>query len=122
MTFFTQTEYNTKYGSGALSNDDLWLIEVASEMIFSQVGLRYRQAWDSTSVPLAIKNASMEQCRFLLEYQIPLMDNRGVIKAGNMTSDLKTHYSELAMMMLSNAGYIYRGVPINYNMEMEMPF
>lgn len=122
MTFFSKEEYNTKYGNGILTNDNQWLIEVASEMIFSQVGLRYRAEWDSTSVPQAIKNASMEQCRFLLEYEIPLLDNRGEIKAGNMVSDLKTDYSTLALRMLSNAGYLYRGVPINYNMGMELPF
>jgi len=122
MTFFTIQEYNTKYGENILNDNNKWLIEVASEMIFSQVGLRYRAEWDSTSVPQAIKNASMEQCRFLLEYDIPLLDNRGEIKAGNMVSDLKTDYSTLALRILSNAGYLYRGVPINYNMGMELPF
>ncbi len=122
MTFFTIEEFNTKYGENQLNDNNKWLIEVASEMIFSQVGLRYRAEWDSTSVPQAIKNASMEQCRFLLEYEIPLLDNRGAIKAGNMSSDLKTDYSTLALRILSNAGYLYRGVPINYNMGMELPF
>ena len=122
MTFFTQTEYNTKYGANSLKDSDLWLIEVASEMIFSQVGLRYRQPWDSTNAPTPIKNASMEQCRFLLEYQMPFLDNRGEIRAGNMTSDLKTDYSTLALRILANAGYLFRGNPINQNMGMELPF
>lgn len=122
MTFFTQAEFNTKYGANSLPNDKTWLIEVASEMIYSQVGTRYRGVWDSTNVPLAIKNASMEQCRFLLEYDIPFLDNRGEIKAGSMTSDLKTDYSTLALRILANAGYLYRGNPINYNMGMEIPF
>lgn len=122
MTFFTKEEYNTKYGSGIITTTNQWLIEVASEMIYSQVGLIYRGEWDSTNVPLAIKNASMEQCRFLLEYEIPLLDNRGKIKAGNMESDLKTHYSELSLMILANGGYSYRGNPINQNMGMEIPF
>ena len=122
MTFFSKEEYNTKYGNGILTNDNQWLIEVASEMIYSQVGLRYRGIWDSTNVPLAIKNASMEQCRFLLEYEIPLLDNRGAIKAGNMVSDLKTDYSTLALRILANAGYMYRGNPINQNMGMDIPF
>ena len=122
MTFFTQTEYNAKYGSGALGNNDLWLIEVASEMIYSQVGLIYRQPWNETNVPLSIKNASMEQCRFLLEYNMPFLDNRGAIKAGAMVSDLKTDYSTLALRILANAGYMYRGNPINQNMGMELPF
>ena len=123
MTFFSKEEYNTKYGEGILTSSNEWYIEVASEMIFSQVGIRYRDdTWDSTSVPQAIKNASMEQCRFLLEYDMPFLDNRGEIKAGNMSSDLKTDYSTLALRILSNAGYLYRGVPINYNMKMEMPY
>ena len=122
MTFFTKEEYNTKYGNGILTNDNQWLIEVASEMIYAQVGLRYRGVWDNTNVPLSIKNASMEQCRFLLEYDIPLLDSRGEIKAGNMISDLKTDYSTLALRILANGGYMYRGNPINYNMGMEFPF
>ena len=122
MTFFTKEEYNAKYGSGIITTANQWYIEVASEMIYSQVGLRYRGNWDSTSVPTAIKNASMEQCRFLLEYDIPLLDNRGEIKAGNMVSNLKTDYSTLALRMLANAGYLYRGNPINQNMGMEIPF
>lgn len=122
MTFFTKEEYNTKYGNGILTNDNQWLIEVASEMIYSQVGLRYRGTWNNANVPPAIKNASMEQCRFLLEYDIPLLDNRGEIKAGNMISDLKTDYSTLALRILANHGYLYRGNPINQNMGMEFPF
>ena len=123
MTFFTKEEYNTKYGSGILTTTNEWLIEVASEMIYSQVGLKFRNPnWDNTSTPIAIKNASMEQCRFILEYDIPLLDNRGEIKAGNMSSDLKTDYSTLALRILANAGYMYRGNPINYNMGMDLPF
>lgn len=122
MTFFTQSEFNTKYGTGTLPDNKTWLIEVASEMIYNQVGLRYRGTWDNTNAPLAIKNAAMEQCRFLLEYEIPLFDNRGEIKAGNMVSDLKTHYSELALMILANNGYQFRGNPISNNMGMELPF
>lgn len=123
MTFFTKEEYNTKYGDDTLNETNEWLIEVASEMIYSQVGLRYRNPnWDDTSTPIAIKNASMEQCRFILEYDIPLLDNRGEIKAGNMSSDLKTDYSTLALRILANAGYMYRGNPINYNMNMDLPF
>ena len=123
MTFFTKEEYNTKYGDDTLNETNEWLIEVASEMIYSQVGLRFRNPnWDDTSTPIAIKNASMEQCRFILEYDIPLLDNRGEIKAGNMSSDLKTDYSTLALRILANAGYMYRGNPINYNMGMDLPF
>lgn len=121
MTFFTQDEFETKYGV-ELEDNQLWLIEVASEMIYSQVGLIYRAAWTDTNVPLAIKNASMEQMRFLLEYDMPFLDNRGNIKAGAMESDLKTDYSTLALRILANNGYMYRGNPINTNMGMELPF
>ena len=122
MTFFTQEEYETKYDT-TLSDSQLWLIEVASEMIYSQVGLIYRDStWDDTSVPDAIKSASMEQMRFLLAYEIPFLDNRGVISAGNMSSDLKTDYSTLALRILANNGYLYRGNPINQNMGLEIPF
>jgi len=121
MTFFTKEEYAEKYGVEIPENKE-WYIGVACEMIYSQVGLRYRGTWDEENIPLAIKNAALEQCRFLLEYEIPLFDNRGEIKAGNMVSDLKTHYSELALMILANAGYQYRGNLINQNMKMELPF
>lgn len=121
MTFFTQSEFETKYGVELLDNQ-LWYIEVASEMIYSQVGTRYRADWDDTNVPLAIKNASMEQMRFLLEYDMPFLDNRGEIKAGDMTSNLKTDYSTLALRILANNGYMYRGNPVNYNMGIDLPF
>lgn len=121
MTFFTNEEYTERYSVG-IPELKTWYIEVASEMIYNQVGLRYRGSWDENNAPQAIKDAAMEQCRFLLEYEIPLFDNRGEIKAGNMVSDLKTHYSELALMILANNGYLYRGNPLNYNMGMDMPF
>lgn len=125
MTFFTSDEYNEKYSQTV----DNYQIEMACEMIYSQIGLRYRNPnWTSDTVPTAIKNASMEQLRFMLEYQIPFLDNRGSIKAGAMESDLKTDYSTLALRILSNGdstcpnGYLYRGNPINYNMGMNLPF
>ena len=125
MTFFTIEEYNTKYGETVAE----WQIETASQMIYSQVGVRYRNPnWTSDTVPTAIKNASMEQLRFLLEYDIPFLDNRGTIKAGSMISDLITDISTLALRMLANGdetapnGYLYRGNPINYNMGLELPF
>jgi len=125
MTFFTTQEYNAKYGTQVQN----YQIEMACEMIYSHVGTRYRNPnWDTTSCPTAVKNASMEQLRFMLEYQIPFLDNRGSIEAGAMKSDLKTDYSTLALRMLSNGdencpnGYLYRGNPINYNMGMNLPF
>ena len=119
MTFFTEQEFLEKYNEPAQD----YQIEMACEMIYSQVGLRYRNPdWTSDTVPTAIKNASMEQLRFILEYDIPLLDNRGAIKAGEMVSDLKTDYSTLALRILANHGYLYRGNPLNYNMGMNLPF
>lgn len=119
MTFFTQEEYNSKYNTQV----EIYQIEMACEIIYSQVGLRYRNPnWDDISCPVAIKNASMEQLRFMLEYQIPFLDNRGSIKAGDMSSNLISDVSTLALRMLGNAGYLYRGNPINSNMGMNMQF
>ena len=139
MTFFTRSEFNNKYSSlgTSLGTDQEVLIEMACEMIYSQLGLMYRgnladievqepprgvRTEDNNGVPKAIKNASMEQCRFMLEHDIPFLDNRGELKAGNMTSDLKTDYSTLALRILANAGYLYRGNPINTNMGMKVSF
>ena len=123
MTFFTKDEFETKYPYLELATNDTWKIEAVSEMIFAQVGLRYRNSyWDAETAPKPIKDASMEQLRFLLEYDMPFIDNRGSIKAGDMTSDLRTKYSELALNILGNNGYLYRGNPINQNMGLEIPF
>jgi hypothetical protein len=119
MTFFTIKEFNDKY------NLDIenYQIEMASEMIYSQVGLRYRNPnWNSDTCPTAIKNASMEQLRFMLEYDIPLIDYKNKVKAGDMESELSSDYSTLALRMLGNAGYLNRGVPLNYNMGIRLPF
>ena len=118
MSFFTIEEFNNKYSQEVQQ----YQIEMACEIIYSQVGLKYREIWTSDTCPTAIKNASMEQLRFMLEYQIPFLDNRGSIKAGAMESDLITDISTLALRMLGNAGYLYRGNPINYNMGMNLPF
>ena len=119
MSFFTIEEYNEKYSQEV----EQWQIEIACEMIYSQIGLRYRDlTWDATSCPMAIKNASMEQLRFMLEYDIPCLDNRGEIKAGAMTSDLISDISKNSLRMLGNAGYLYRGNPLNHNMGMNLPF
>ena len=119
MTFFTIQEFKSKYNLD-VSN---YQIEMASEMIYSQVGLRYRDPnWDKDTCPTAIKNASMEQLRFMLEYDIPLIDYKGKVEAGDMKSELSSDYSTLAMRMLGNAGLLNRGVPINYNMNLEIPF
>ena len=118
MTFFTIQEFKTKYNKDVQQ----WQIEMASEMIFSQVGLRYRQEWTSDTCPTAIKNASMEQLRFILEYDIPLIDYKDKVKAGDMESTLSSDYSTLALRILGNNGYLNRGVPLNYNMGIRMPF
>jgi hypothetical protein len=122
MTFFTKKEFKEKYNLD-LEPTDIYKIEVASEMIYSQVGLRYRNPqWDANNCPTAIKNASMEQLRFILEYDIPLIDYKGKVKAGDMESELSSDYSTLALRILGNAGYLNRGVPLNYNMGLDMNF
>jgi hypothetical protein len=120
MTFFTKEEFETKY---SIELEETWKIESASEMIYSQVGLKYRNpSWTTDTVPTAIKNASMEQLRFMLEYDIPLIDYKGSVKAGEMVSELSSDYSTLALRILANNGYLYRGNPINTNMSVNMPF
>ena len=75
MQFFTIEEFFKKYPEYSNADIPTWQIEAVSEMIFSQIGLRYRDAsWDTTNVPLPIKNASMEQMRFMLEHDIPFVD------------------------------------------------
>lgn len=122
MAFFTIEEFNNKYNIN-LSQDDAWKIEAVSEMIYNQVGLRYRDnSWNNITVPTAIKNASMEQLRFMYEYDIPLIDYKGTVRAGDMSNELKSDYSTLALRMLGNAGYLFRGNPLNQNMSMTFPF
>jgi len=120
MTFFTKEEFVNKYNECQTPQE--WQIEMACEMIYSQVGLRYRNEWGVDNVPTAIKNASMEQLRFILEYEIPVIDYKGKVKAGEMESELSSDYSTLALRILGNAGYLNRGVPINYNMGIRIPF
>lgn len=119
MTFFTIQEFKTKYNIDVQN----YQIEMASEMIYSQVGLRYRNPnWTSDTCPTAIKNASMEQLRFMLEYDIPLIDYKDKVKAGDMETTLSSDYSTLSLRILGNNGYLNRGVPLNYNMGIDMPF
>lgn len=122
MTFFKRSEFTSKYEI-EITQKDLWKIDAVSEMIYSQVGLRYRNPnWTSDTVPAAIKNASMEQLRFAYEYDIPLIDYKGKVKAGDMENELSSDYSTLALRMLANAGYMFRGNPINQNMGLNLPF
>jgi hypothetical protein len=122
MTFFTLEEFEAKYPDYSDLTIPTYYIEASCEMIFSQIGLRYRDAsWNTTSVPLIIKNASMEQLRFMLEHDIPFVDS-GDLKAGTMSAKLRSDYSTLALRMLANGGYLYRGNPINQNMAINIPF
>ena len=122
MTFFNQDEFQEKYNIN-LPDSDLWKIEAVSEMIFNQVGLMYRDpSWDEYTVPVPIKRASMEQLRFMYEYDIPLIDYKGKVEAGEMKNELKSDYSTLALRILGNAGYLFRRNPINQNMNMTFPF
>lgn len=121
MTFFTKDEFVSKYPNYSIDED--WKIEAVSEIIYSQVGLKYRNpSWDENTCPTAIKNASMEQLRFMLEYDIPLIDYKGRVKVGEMESELNTDYSTLALRILANSGYLYRGNLLNQNMSLNIPF
>ena len=115
MTFFTKDDFVAKYPDYSIFEE--WKIEGACEKIYEQIGLAKRGNWDLTSVPDAVKRASMEQLRFMLEYDIPFIDYKGKIKAGEMESELKTDISTLAQAMLGNKGFLYRGAPMNSNMS-----
>lgn len=122
MTFFDTNQFINKYNDCQYQPQE-WQIEQACEMIYSQIGLRYRNPqWNEENCPIAIKNASMEQLRFILEHDIPVVDFKGKVKAGDMESELSSDYSTLALRILGNAGYLNRGVPLNYNMGIRMPF
>lgn len=120
MTFFTKEEFMAKYSNYTLDED--WKIDAACEKIYSQIGLARRGTWNNSNVPTAIKNASMEQLRFMLEYDIPFIDYKGVVKAGEMVSELKTDISTLSLTILGNNGYLFRGSPMCSNMNMSVPF
>ena len=123
MKFFTIEEFTKACPEYARANITSYQIMAVSEMIFSQVGLQYRDtSWDETNVPLPIKNASIEQMRFILEHDIPFVDYDKTVKAGNMSANIKTDYSTLALRILANAGYIYRGSRMSDNMALTIPF
>ena len=123
MRLFTLAEFQQKYKEYQTLDIPSYKVDEASEMIFSQIGLRYRDiSWTSSNVPLPIKEASMEQLRFILDYDIPFVDYKDKVKAGEMESTLKSDYSTLALRILGNAGYLNRANPINSNMGMELPF
>lgn len=123
MQFFTKDEFLSKYTEYSNADIPTWNIEAVSEMIFSQIGLIYRDtSWNTTSVPLPIKNASMEQLRFMIEHDIPFIDYNKNIKAGNMSADLNSDYSTLSLRILANNGYLYRGSRMSDNMNLTIPF
>ena len=119
MTFFTSDDFEEKYGI-EIPDTDSWKIEAVSEMIFSQIGLTRRNFWTETTVPEPVKQASMEQLRFMYEYDIPVIDYKGKVEAGAMKSQLSSDYSTLALRILANNGYLYRGNPSNQNMSLNM--
>lgn len=115
MEFFTSEEFTEKYGMDI----DVTKIIEASEMIFAQISLIMREEWTTENVPKRVKEASMEQARFLIEQDIPHVDTNK-LKAGEMSAEIKSEYSTLALTILSNGGYLYRGSPINYNMGLNL--
>ena len=115
MKFFTSSEFKDKYN---IDIDEV-KIEEATEMIYAQISTLMRSEWTSENVPERIKSATMEQARFLIEQDIPHVDT-DKLKAGEMSAEIKSEYSTLALTILSNGGYIYRGNPINYNMGLNI--
>lgn len=123
MLLFTKEDFSNKYVECSCQDIPTWLIEASCEMIFSQIGLRYRNTnWNKDSVPFPIKNACMEQARFMLEHDIPFVDYKDKVKAGSMETSLNSDYSTLALRILANNGYLYRGSRINDNMGINILF
>lgn len=125
MYFFTKSEFLMKYSdecSGYTINKSD--IEAACLMIFSQIGLRYRDySWTEKTVPRAIKNASMEQLRFLLVHDIPFLDTNK-FEVDGMKAELDSTISKKAYFYLSTAevNYLGRGNTISQNMAINIPF
>lgn len=122
MIYFTDAEFKAKYTDYASLTIQSWEIEAVCEMIYSQIGLIRRYDWTSATVPSIIKNASMEQMRFLIEHSIPFVDIKDTLTAGSMTANLSSDYSTLALRMLANGGYMYRGNPLGQNMGINIGF
>lgn len=113
MELFSISEFVERYPE--YTDISIARIIEASEMIFAQISPTMRdENWTSDTTPTRIKQASMEQARFLIEQDIPHVDTNK-LKAGDMEADLKSEYSTLALTMLANGGYLYRGSPMNYN-------
>ena len=123
MRLFTLAEFQQKYKEYQTRDIPSYKVDEASEMIFSQIGLRYRDiSWTFSNVPLPIKEASMEQLRFMLEHDIPTLDFDKKIKAGSMEANLISDISTLSLRILGNHGYLYRGNALNQNMGLNIPF
>lgn len=123
MRLFTLADFQQKYTEYQKLDIPSYKVEVASEMIFSQIGLRYRDlTWTNKTVPLPIKEACMEQLRFMLEHDIPTIDFDKKIKAGSMEANLISDISTLSLRILGNHGYLYRGNALNQNMGLNIPF
>ena len=118
MEFFTKQDFLSKY-TDYTDISDVTIME-ACEMIYAQVSPRNRSySWTKDNVPEPVKKASMEQARFLLAYEIPHIDTKK-LKAGGMEAELITEYSTLALTILANAGLLYRGSPMTYNMSLDL--
>lgn len=122
MKFFTAEEFLEEYKEYKNIEIPNRYIKNACEIIFSQIGLRYRDTtWDKDSVPEPVKDASMEQLRFMLEHDLPFIDTNE-LNAGSMKAKINSDYSTLALRILANHGYLFRGSPINSNMSLNIPF
>lgn len=122
MRYFTIDEFKKKYIEYDGIDISSYKIDWVCEMIFSKIGLRYRQDWDVSNVPFTIKEASMEQLRFMLEHDIPFIDFDKELSAGPMKAKLKSDYSTLSLRILANAGLLYRGNAMSQNMSLDIPF
>lgn len=125
MKFFTKDEFLNEYRdeceSYSITESN---IKDACLMIFSQIGLRYRDySWNKDTVPQPIKDASMEQLRFLLIHDIPFLDT-DEFKVDGMEAKLDSNISKKALFYLSNSqvNYLYRGNQINSNMSLPISF
>lgn len=122
MRYFTIDEFKKKHIEYDGVDIESYKIDWVCEMIFSRIGLRYRKNWDVNNVPLPIKEASMEQLRFMLKHDIPFIDFDKELSAGPMKAKLKSDYSTLALRILANADFSYSGSPMNQNMSLNIPF
>lgn len=122
MRYFTIDEFKNKYVKYDGVDIPSYKIDWVCEMIFSKIGLRYRKNWDVNNVPLPIKEAAMEQLRFMLEHDIPFVDFDKELSAGPMKAKLKSDYSTLSLRILANAEFLYRGNAMCQNMSLDIPF